>query len=57
MKNKTYNLGPSLDPFKHDLEQYGVLQARRTYSRCINTTKSILLVKEVVFSNVSKSSD
>ena len=29
---RTYDLVPSLDPFKRDLEQYGVLQARRTYS-------------------------
>ena len=29
---KTYDLGPYLDPFKRDLEQYGVLQACRTYS-------------------------
>ena len=29
---RTYDLGPGLDPFKCDLEQYGVLQARRAYS-------------------------
>ena len=41
---KTYRKsedGFGLDPFKRDLEQHGVLQVRRTNSRCINTTKRL----------------
>ena len=41
---KEYDLGPSLDPFKRGLEQYGVLQARQTYNRFINTTKGLYVL-------------
>ena len=43
----TYDLGPSLDPFERDLEQYGVLRPRQfeVFTLYLNAAKNILIIQ------------